>query len=268
MPMKIEAAEQHANDKNAREHKEGIKAYAKISGSTWTYYVRTLKINIGRPPDNRGVSPEHVSETVDIDLGPNKIISRQHAIVQYDTDGVGTWQMLVLGRNGAKVDERQVEKGMTIELRSGAVIDIGGVQMMFVLPDQQAMVDPRFIPLGFKEYDRPTSTYAANFPKFNFPPNYSTPAPAAEKKEESTYARGLMLETTDIVDYSQDSAKDLKPPLSYAALIARAILSSPEQKLTLNNIYAYIMENYAFYRHAASGWQVCFGLHVDLYTNN
>lgn len=258
MPFGIAAASIHANDKNAREHKDGIQAYAKLSGNSWTYYVRTLKIIIGRPPDSRGQSNSPVKDahhdSVDIDLGPNKIISRQHAVVQYDSEERGTWQMVVFGRNGAKVDDKPVEKGGTVDLRSGAIIEIGGVQMMFVLPDQQPMVDPKFIPMGYKEYDRPSNF---SFPKINFPISFASAAQQdTEKKEEHTYSRGLMLETTDIVDYSQDSAKELKPPLSYAALIARAILSSPEQKLTLNNIYAYITENYAFYRHSATGWQV------------
>ncbi|RPA75705.1 hypothetical protein BJ508DRAFT_16531 [Ascobolus immersus RN42] len=259
MPITINAANDHANDKNAREHKDGIQAYAKLSGCNWTYYVRTLKIVIGRPPDHaRGQSnsptqPPQAQDSVDIDLGPNKIISRQHAIVQYDSEERGTWQMVVLGRNGAKVDDKTVEKGGTVDLRSGAIVEIGGVQMMFVLPDQQPMVDPKFIPMGYKEYDRPSNF---SFPKINFPISFASAAQQdSEKKEDNAYSRGLMLETTDIVDYSQDSAKDLKPPLSYAALIARAILSSPEQKLTLNNIYTYITEHYAFYRHANTGWQ-------------
>src|SRR5690606_7254668 len=127
------------------------------------------------------------------DLGPNKIISRQHAVVQYDSEERGTWQMVVFGRNGAKVDDRTVEKGGTVDLRSGAIIEIGGVQMMFVLPDQQPMVDPKFIPMGYKEYDRPSNF---SFPKINFPISFASAAQEdSEKKEEHRYNRGLMLET-------------------------------------------------------------------------
>ncbi|KAL1998226.1 hypothetical protein VTN02DRAFT_6620 [Thermoascus thermophilus] len=64
-----------------------------------------------------------------------------------------------------------------------------------------------------------------------------------------------MMESTEEIDYSKDSAKDLKPPYSYATMIAQAIFSSEEEKLTLNSIYQWIMEKYAFYRHSQSGWQ-------------
>ena len=64
-----------------------------------------------------------------------------------------------------------------------------------------------------------------------------------------------MLETTEDIDYSVDSAKDIKPPHSYAQLIAMAILSDPEEKLTLAKIYDWIKERYAFYRHSGGGWQ-------------
>jgi hypothetical protein len=66
----------------------------------------------------------------------------------------------------------------------------------------------------------------------------------------------MMMESTEEIDYSKDSAKDLKPPYSYATLIAQAIFSSEEEKLTLNSIYNWIMDKYAFYRHSQSGWQV------------
>lgn len=64
-----------------------------------------------------------------------------------------------------------------------------------------------------------------------------------------------MMESTESIDYSADAAKDLKPPHSYAQLIGMAILSTQEQQMTLNNIYKWIMANYAFYRFNTGGWQ-------------
>nr|XP_047904268.1 forkhead box protein F1-like [Anser cygnoides] len=46
-----------------------------------------------------------------------------------------------------------------------------------------------------------------------------------------------------------------KPPLSYIALIAKAILSSPTNKLNLAAIYKYIEDNFPFYRNKSRGWR-------------
>jgi hypothetical protein len=64
------------------------------------------------------------------------------------------------------------------------------------------------------------------------------------------------MESTEEIDYSADTAKDLKPPYSYATMISQAIFSTEEENMSLSNIYKYIMDHYAFYRHSQTGWQV------------
>ncbi|KAJ2759067.1 hypothetical protein IWQ56_005840, partial [Coemansia nantahalensis] len=53
----------------------------------------------------------------------------------------------------------------------------------------------------------------------------------------------------------QNPGSFAKPSFSYASLIAQAINSTAEAKVTLNGIYTYIMANYPYYKHAQNGWQ-------------
>jgi hypothetical protein len=46
-----------------------------------------------------------------------------------------------------------------------------------------------------------------------------------------------------------------KPSYSYIGLIAMAILSSPEHKLVLSDIYQWILDHYAYFRARGPGWR-------------
>lgn len=285
---------QHANAENFRQNTQGITAYAKVAGATWTYYVKDLVVRIGRPPDSRAAgtagspTPPPQSKTEDvvhIDLGPSKLVSRNHATISYDVNGQYSWRLHVVGRNGLKVDDEPYKKDSTIVLRSGSVIEIGGVQMMFVLPDTEIVIAQPVLrrsklvifPLEDDLQPQPVqSNESSNYETSAIPssqnarptsssqqllpPILTDPIPhpeiAVKRENAPAYYRGLVLESTEDVDYADDSMREVKPPFSYAVMIAQAILSSEGEQLTLACIYQYIQDKYAFYRHSNTRWQV------------
>lgn len=56
-------------------------------------------------------------------------------------------------------------------------------------------------------------------------------------------------------DISYHGIDEEKPTQSYIGLIGKAILSSPQQKLVLGDIYSYILTNYPYFRNKGPGWR-------------
>lgn len=232
--------------------------------------------------------------SVHIDLGPDMQVSRMHAEIHFHAE-TGRWYIMVNGRNGLHLDNQRLERGQQAWLQSGNVISILGTQMMFVLPIGAPVIntdirkqllgeDEEMSEGGTKDEKQPPPasggrgrgrgvsnlqssstqlpphrTYATNQDE----PEYIQPGTPLTKKEipqprskpSPSYNRGVMMESTEEIDYAADSAKDIKPPHSYAAMIGQAIMSTHEQNATLARIYEYIKENYAFFRHTNGGWQ-------------
>ena len=99
------------------------------------------------------------------------------------------------------------------------------------------------------------------------PPDYRRPgtpvsarskaAPYSARKSPAYTNGGTILLSGDDVDLSLDSNAHIKPSYSYAQMISQAIFATEDEKLTLNGIYTYIMDKYAYYRHQlGGGWQV------------
>lgn len=224
-------AEKYANSLNVSNE---VQAYAKIAGRNWTYYVKTLKVSIGRNTES------HAADEVDIDLGPSKVVSRRHAEIQYNLDA-RRWELFVYGRNGLKVDGVRVDLpyGAPFVLGSGNILDVGGTQMMFILPDAAPSIADSF--LQNVRDKRPKSTV--------FQPEGGVRAFQMYRKGPST------AHDASDADYSKDEAKDMKPPYSYATMITQAILSNPQGVLSLSEIYDWIASHFAYYRYSKQGWQ-------------
>lgn len=288
-----------------------VAAFAKVAARDWCFFVQKTRFIIGRadaasrqqsrPLPTSGPEYSETSQSnawgVDIDLGPERQVSRVHADIEYDSDDM-VWYLTCNSRNGLKLDDKSLAKGQREPLHSGICIQVMGTQMLFLLaegPDEfhpmiwRQTLNNHNAGLTDEEDGHPTSRTAPlhahpsgptpkRDPYDPFPPTSARsrqahpnsslltstpgrPMPGTPltfsrgKGSPSTYPRGMMLDSTEDIDYSQDSAKDIKPPHSYAQLIGQAILQSEEQMLTLSNIYEFIREHYAFFRNTSSGWQ-------------
>lgn len=294
------AVSQYSNARQEQEDDHTkVQAFAKIAGRDWTYFLRDTSINIGRPPDDRqsvngASSPvQDLSEMypVHLDLGPSKIVSRHHATIHYDgeTPDREGWYIRVNGRNGVRVNNTLLKRGSRQQIASGTILEIAGTQMMFVLPGDRVQIDPYFLDqakamatgeeLVVEQQVQPVPNLIPHpapgyqslapappdFKRAATPPNQLDGRNQRGVFDSKTtmspmYGRGMMMESTHEIDYSKDSAKDLKPPFSYATMIAQAIFASEEEKLTLAQIYQYIADRFAFYRFSNSGWQVRFAI--------
>ncbi|KAI1176323.1 fork head domain-containing protein [Nemania sp. FL0916] len=281
------ASRDHANA--IHESDKGIAAYAKIAAQDWTYFIKSTSVNIGRNTDAQ--DPDDAS-FVHIDLGPSKTFSRQTAVIYFDSD-LGKWFIQAKGRNGLRVDDEILRKSDAPHcLGSGEVIEISGLEMMFVLPPNfgRARINPRYLEQAgilapstdtrtalppLPSSDQPTAASHAGrgrahsrgqasgsqLPIAPAPPDYKRPgtppsaksrAPAAQLKTPAHNP----ISSQDDIDLTKDENKHIKPHYSYAQLITQAIISAAGEKLNLAGIYSYITENYAYYRHQpVAGWQ-------------
>ncbi|KAI5969420.1 FHL1 [Candida margitis] len=105
-----------------------VSAYARLDFESNVFYVQTLQVVLGRKSND-----ELIQQDVDVHLSERKAISRRHAKIFYNF-GTQRFEISVLGKNGAFVDETFVEKGVTIPLTDGVKIQIGDIPFRFVLP--------------------------------------------------------------------------------------------------------------------------------------
>lgn len=76
--------------------------------------------------------------------------------------------------------------------------------------------------------------------------------------EEYAYGRATLMQGSKKTHGGAQKDKSTfyhKPNVSYSTLIAQAILESSEQKLTLKEIYEWIMAKYPFYQSQKGNWQ-------------
>ncbi|KAG6015905.1 hypothetical protein E4U54_002745 [Claviceps lovelessii] len=269
----VQASKDHANTIHEA-NRDGVKAYAKVAAQDWTFYITKLAVNIGRAPELVHGDEDGDNEAqVHIDLGPSKMVSRDHASICFDSKEE-KWMLQIKGRNGAKVDGRPLKPRALHPLTSGEVIEIGNVEMMFVLPSEISPlnVDSVYLQRCGLSPDvlRRTSSPRQQLSAFATSPA-PAPARAGSKRPGTPQSKSRMgdaaadspaVATPAVmigphgVDLSLDDNQHIKPQYSYAQMITQAILKAPDGKLNLNGIYTFIMNSYSYYRHQqASGWQ-------------
>jgi hypothetical protein len=91
-------------------------------------------------------------------------------------------------------------------------------------------------------------------------PNDSSECLTVDIKEQDTCTKAddIIENENAAVVAEEDNARgnsDVKPALSYIALIAKAILESNQKRLSLGSIYSWIEKNYPYYVNKGQGWR-------------
>ncbi|KAI8073948.1 hypothetical protein BC940DRAFT_231598, partial [Gongronella butleri] len=71
--------------------------------------------------------------------------------------------------------------------------------------------------------------------------------------EKSTSSKKHRLSSTKDIHVEKNT--EGKPPYSYATLIKYAIENSQDKKLTLSEIYQWVIDHYPYYSTAGTGWK-------------
>jgi hypothetical protein len=128
--------------------------FALLKGTNWCYYIKKLCCLIGRAPikygvplnslsanknSNNKVAPptENLGKTtwhVDVDLGQNRKISKQHALIAYNFQTC-SWEIQNLSKKyPLKVNGEDIKYGEDMPLTSKTLINIGNQEFYFLLP--------------------------------------------------------------------------------------------------------------------------------------
>ncbi|KAI2630468.1 fork head domain-containing protein [Xylaria nigripes] len=219
------ASKTHANAMH-ESNNTGIAAYAKVAAQDWTYYIKSTSVNIGRNTETS--DPEDLSY-VHIDVGPSKTFSRQTATIYFHSE-LGKWFIQAKGRNGVRVDDEIVRKSDPPHcLSSGEVIEIGGLEMMFVLPANfgRVRINPRYLEqAGILVPSRDSRTALPPLPSSDRP--FSQPARGSAStrvqnkvnqqkwKKEKEKERGQEKDQSEELDQEHEQERQQRPPATPA----------------------------------------------------
>ncbi|AQZ10559.1 FHL1 (YPR104C) [Zygosaccharomyces parabailii] len=256
-----------------------ISAYARLDFQSFTFYVQTLHVIIGRRSEN------DFTHKVDVNLGPSKSISRRHAQIFYNF-GTGRFELSIIGKNGAFVDDIFVERGNTVPLKNRTKIQIGQIPFQFILPDQEKGEQTQKssespLSAGPEELD---AKVKAEVELNKLPEDITTdapllddattnietdivnaigasvsPAPPAPKKAPVKKEKEKRQPKVPKRVYSLEEIPPeyrTKPSCSYSSLLTTCIRKYTSPKgMSLSEIYAGIRELFPYYKYCPDGWQ-------------
>ena len=101
----------------------------------------------------------------------------------------------------------------------------------------------------------PSSTSVPVFPYSPYYAGYVSPEMSFAYPRQDIRVLPSYMGHPAIQGIPHHSKDDEKPTQSYIGLISKAILSSPQQKLVLGDIYNYILTNYPYFRNKGPGWR-------------
>ncbi|KAK9314806.1 fork head domain-containing protein [Lipomyces starkeyi] len=237
--MAQETSQEVQNQANAPATESRISAYARLDFASFTFYVQTLQVVMGRRVEsahnNHQDGPNGTDATgtpgersrsrtpskpgnadnaskpsaggggngaIDVHLGTAKAISRRHAKIFYNFANQ-RFEFSVLGRNGAFVDDVFVEKGATVQLNHGSRVQIGQIGFTFLLPSSSNLESGDTTPTQtIKPADAISLRDAKPLPPLSMT---TTPVPDASVKVEEQMSTELATaETRDFNKFFTD----------------------------------------------------------------
>ncbi len=111
--------------------------FALLRGANWVYCIKKLHCIIGRRPMkyNRQTNPVRTTWDIDVDLGPVKKVSKQHALILYNFQ-IGSFEIKNISKKFTiKVNGELMNYNEEMPLLNKSVIVIGNQEFYFLLPD-------------------------------------------------------------------------------------------------------------------------------------
>lgn len=245
------------SDGNKSESEKEELAYAKLKGPDWSFLMKKPSLTMGRSPAHSKQFSQGDSCPVDFYLSSADSLSRTHLRIDYNPDRV-RWEMSCLGKSGVRVDRRRYEAFCPpIPLYNESSVTVANATFTFNLPSDA--VSRESSPFFGKVHKKRKSSGTA-IEGLNDHPSHSNESQNIEDSEADKLLGLEDEEDEEEEDYEDTSdlvgsGEYSKPPQSYANLIAEAINSTPNQRMTLSCIYQFLADKYPYFRHTKNGWQ-------------